>query len=252
MSLTIVTASLNAYDNLALMYESIRGLLSENIEWIICDSIKSVDLTSTYFCSKAFVKVYSVDDCGIYDAINQGISAARGDWILVLGSDDLVFPCIVHLLSDFDSDELIYALPYTLGNSTRVYRRCPTSIFHFLRGMPLSHQCLLINRVLCSKFPYDISFKYASDYHWLLNAFLRGYRPVKSLSSFPVVNMGLSGVSSSRSLRILIAKEFLTILRSLSLPFYFYIPLLLSICNTRFSNYFSGLPRAFRHNFFGI
>ena len=172
MSLAIVTASLNAFDNLEVMYGLIKDILCEDIEWIICDSNRSADSTSTYFYSKPFVQVISVDDSGIYDAINHGILAARGDWIIILGSDDLIFPCIKDLLPLLDINECIYSLPYTLGDLGRVYRRCPRSIFQFLRGMPLSHQCLVVNKSLYSYFLYDIDYKYASDYHWFLKVFL--------------------------------------------------------------------------------
>ena len=109
MSLTIVTASLNAFDNLLSMHNRIKPFLCEQIQWIICDSVRSIDQTSFYFKYQQYVSVLCVDDIGIYDAINQGIVASTGDWIIVLGSDDILFPDIVDLLKCFDPDNYIYA-----------------------------------------------------------------------------------------------------------------------------------------------
>ncbi|MDB4638783.1 hypothetical protein OAE87_01535 [bacterium] len=237
MTLSIVTASLNAFDNLFSMYERIKSLLGDEIDWVICDSIRSVDDTASYFQSMPYVSVLTVDDDGIYDAINQGILIASGEWIIILGSDDLIFPPIKDLLNCFSPAEFIYSLPYSLGDSSYVHSRSPNTIFHFLRGMPLSHQCLVVSKKLYVKFLYVTSYKYASDYHWLLNVFLHGYRPVRVYHSSPAVNMSLSGISSSIYYRALIAEEFLHILRGFKFPIYLRLPLILSLWKTRIRNY---------------
>lgn len=37
------------------------------------------------------IKWFSEKDKGLYDAVNKGIKKSKGDWIYVLGSDDLIF-----------------------------------------------------------------------------------------------------------------------------------------------------------------
>ena len=76
--------------------ETILSVLAQDypsIEYLIIDGVSTdgtIDILSKYKRTNR-LKYVTEPDSGIYDAMNKGISAATGDWLMFLGSDDVFF-----------------------------------------------------------------------------------------------------------------------------------------------------------------
>jgi len=89
---SVITAVFNGS---ATIEESIKNVINQtysNIEYIIIDggsTDDTLDIIDKYKSNIAYVS--SGSDKGIYDAMNKGITAAKGEWIFFLGCDDYIF-----------------------------------------------------------------------------------------------------------------------------------------------------------------
>ena len=88
---TIIISTFNAEESILNTLKSIKQLNYTNFELIIIDG-KSSDRTIEKAKSFSFdnYKVVSEIDNGIYDAWNKGILLSKGDWIIFLGSGDII------------------------------------------------------------------------------------------------------------------------------------------------------------------
>lgn len=71
--------------------DSLARQLWRGFEVIVSDGASddgTPELARAYAGSLPALRVDSRPDSGVYDAINRGVAQARGEWVLVLGSDD--------------------------------------------------------------------------------------------------------------------------------------------------------------------
>lgn len=90
MQFSIIVATFNSALTIGPMLRSISNQTFDDFELIIVDN-KSTDNTIemvTEEFSKA--KVVSEADTGIYNALNKGLALAKGEWVYVIGSDDIL------------------------------------------------------------------------------------------------------------------------------------------------------------------
>lgn len=200
-NITIITISLNSEKYLE---ETISSVLSQNyqdIEYIIIDG-KSTDRTTE------IIKKYdsqidqwiSEPDRGIADAMNKGLSMARGDYILFLHSDDYllkpdVIEKLMHLIKT--PSEIVMCNIYLEKNGkTSLYR--PRGLnwwVNFKTG--IFHQSVFCSRKLFDRIGnFDTHFKITMDYDF----FLRAYHTKASVQKvdMPLSVMRLVGISSQR------------------------------------------------------
>ncbi len=108
-TISVVTPTLNRAHFLGEAIESVRAQNYPNVEFIVVDGMSSdgtMDLLATY----PDVRVIREPDDGLYDAINKGIRAGKGDFIALLNSDDLFPPNLFHELAQAFSDPQIEAV----------------------------------------------------------------------------------------------------------------------------------------------
>ncbi len=92
-TLSIVTATFNSAAVLPALIRDLRAQTRQDFEWVIADG-GSTDDTLALLASVTDLRVSlsSLPDFGIYDALNRGIRQSRGDYYLVIGSDDHLAP----------------------------------------------------------------------------------------------------------------------------------------------------------------
>ncbi len=92
-SISIITATYNSVSCLPLLIASLRNQTFKNFEWVVADGgsrdgtleiLDSVDDLS--------LVVDSRPDFGIYDALNRAIKMCSGDYYIVVGADDILYP----------------------------------------------------------------------------------------------------------------------------------------------------------------
>src|SRR5579883_2940842 len=95
VKITIVTATRNRRDWLERCLESVTAQDYPSKEHVVIDGASTdgtADFLRDYAARHPHVRWISEPDKGLSDALNKGMSMATGDWIGVLGDDDLSVP----------------------------------------------------------------------------------------------------------------------------------------------------------------
>ncbi|WP_236218426.1 glycosyltransferase family 2 protein [Pseudomonas rhodesiae] len=190
--ISIVTVVFNDVKNLQRTIDSISSQSYENLEHIVIDGF-SWDGTLDVIKNNSSIDYWlSEKDGGIYDAMNKGISAATGQWINFMNSGDVFFNSSV--LSDvfngdnFSGKEMIYGdVEVDYGEFKKIKKS--GSISSLKQGMQFSHQSLFAARSLLAPMMFDVSYRTAADYDFIIRAWRQG-------ATFHYVNTVISSVSS--------------------------------------------------------
>ncbi len=126
------------YNNERHICDAINSVLSQDyrhIEYIVidgCSNDNTFDIVSKY--KDQISVIVSEPDCGIYDALNKGISRSSGDVIGFLNSDDffasqLVVSDIVRAFDSSSADVVYGDLDYISLRTGNVIRHWKSGIF---------------------------------------------------------------------------------------------------------------------------
>lgn len=171
-----------------------------NIQHIIVDGsnnevIKNYLKSNMYSC-----EYYKQDNCGIYSAINIGLSHAKGKYINILNSGDYHDLEVLENIDFMENYELI-------AISTRMIKK--NIVFKIwepwdeykkltITNMPMAHQSLFIHKDIYKEFgPYNLKYRYSSDYDFIKKVFKS--KQLKYIAYKKIyTNFILGGVSSGR------------------------------------------------------
>ncbi len=109
--------------------------------------------------------VVSEPDGGIYDAMNKGIAAARGEWVLFLGADDrlvgdMVLSEMLHCAAQTDAGVVAGEAAYDDGRIYRLRSRVNPRARNFVH-----HQAALYRRSLFAENGgFDVTLAIMADY----------------------------------------------------------------------------------------
>ncbi|WNC86767.1 glycosyltransferase [Thermosynechococcus sp. QKsg1] len=94
-TLSIITATYNAEEHLPRLIASLIAQTDQDFEWVVADGGSTDRTLELIEAAKAELKAVVVDsrpDFGIYDALNRAVCLASGDYYVVMGADDELFP----------------------------------------------------------------------------------------------------------------------------------------------------------------
>lgn len=117
MKLSVITATYNAVEHLPKLIESLRNQEDKDFEWVVADGA-STDGTLELLQSitDLNIKISSQEDFGIYDALNRAIKISNGEFYLVVGADDFLYPNAVKDYKEaIDKDVDIITAPVKYG-----------------------------------------------------------------------------------------------------------------------------------------
>ncbi|EMI45381.1 glycosyltransferase family 2 protein [Rhodopirellula sp. SWK7] len=180
-TISIVIPTFQAGQTLANVLESVAKQTSEDYEVLMMDGGSSDDTAriAQMYCDKsARFRFYTEPDDGVYQAMNKGIEIAKGQWLLFLGSDDLLYESetlekLTNALSD--NDDVVYGNVY----STRFGGFYDGEFDdEKLIDKNISHQAILFNRrVFAILGAYDPAYKVVADwefnFRWFLSSKIR-------------------------------------------------------------------------------
>jgi len=181
--------TLNSIKFLADALESIRQQTYANIEYIVIDG-GSTDGTIDVLRKTRLVSHFvSEKDKGIYDALNKGIKMATGDVIGILHSNDMfatthtlqnirdVFASSTLTTGEHKRIDVVYGdLVYVEAEDTNnIIRNWESQSFQpklINRGWMPPHPSVFIRKEVYQKHGfYDLSYKIAADYDYLIRVF---------------------------------------------------------------------------------
>lgn len=191
--LSIITINFNNINGLKKTLDSVFSQKSRNFEYIIIDG-KSTDggkeLILQYLKAEENKKIVSFwcseKDGGIWDAMNKGVSHARGKYTLMLNSGDaLRNENVVSNLEKMNlQEDLIYANSNCItvkGNYVLSYPDLINSDF-FKEGNTLGHQNTLISTDITKKIPYHLDYKYAGDIVFFIESIIENKCTTKHIN----------------------------------------------------------------------
>lgn len=177
------------------------------VEQIVVDG--GEDSSSDRFEAVGCRYVKQQSSCGIAAAFNEGISAARGEWIWFLnGGDRADERCdpdlVLNLLSVSKADVVICGTTYDGDQEPRPFLPPKMQFPPILSWIP--HPSAFIRRRLFVEFGlFDERYAIAMDYEWWLRALSRE-RPV-DLLRIPVARFDVTGSSMRPDRRRIIQSE---------------------------------------------
>jgi glycosyltransferase involved in cell wall biosynthesis len=91
--ISIITATYNSEAHISELIRHLRQQTNKNFEWVVADGA-STDATLSLIrgATDLNLVIDSRPDHGIYDAMNRALEIANGDYYMVLGSDDVLYP----------------------------------------------------------------------------------------------------------------------------------------------------------------
>jgi glycosyltransferase involved in cell wall biosynthesis len=172
--ISIIIPVFNAGRTLQSTIESILVQSYGNIELIIVDG-ESADNTKEIIARyKKDINIFICEkDNGIYDAMNKGINASNGDWLLFLGGDDILYNseilASIFIDSNFDQVDFLYGDVLFKSNSLKYggEKDYPT-----LLDSNICHQSIFYHKKIFEKIGnYNLRYQVLADFDMNIRVF---------------------------------------------------------------------------------
>lgn len=204
LKLSIITVNYNNLSGLIKTFDSIKSQKWKSFEYIVIDG-GSTDGSKEEIISNTEIINYWVSeaDKGVYHAMNKGIKASKGEYLIFMNSGDVFFDenVLGNLISDFDKEYgFIYGNTECCdqdGNPIKTVYPPHKLTFRFLFENTVNHQATFIKRDLFDKyFLYNEDYKICSDWEFLIYSLLIGQEPYKHVD-LKICKYDLTGMSSN-------------------------------------------------------
>lgn len=171
MKLSIITINYNNSDGLQRTIESVLSQTWKDYEWIVIDGGStdgSLDIIKKYASHFSFW--CSEPDKGIYNAMNKGITHAKGEYLNFLNSGDCYYDTnsIQNIFRNNPTCDVLYGNSYW-GLDKKYIFNSPKSLTldYFIEGS-LGHAASFISRHLFESYLYDEKYRIVSDWkNWI-------------------------------------------------------------------------------------
>lgn len=182
MKISIITATHNSAKTISDCITSVNTQTYPDIEQIIIDGASNDNTIKLINSLPNRVKlIISEPDKNIYDALNKGISAATGDIIGFLHSDDFfesidVIEQVVKAFKESGANIVYGNMLYVdRKNTKKIIRTWKSNSFHFedlKKGWMPPHTTLYVKREIYEEYGiYDTSFQISAEYDLILRYF---------------------------------------------------------------------------------
>ena len=179
MILSIITVTKNCVTTLERTLQSVQSIKNSDIEYLIIDGVSTDGTLDLIKKHRTLVdQIISEPDTGIYNAMNKGISFAKGEYTLFInGDDELVpnqFPELIRILQERRA-EIICAttLVGSLSSPSERLIAKPLHLF-FYNSIPHPSTCVSTSLLKTNLFREDL--RIASDYDFFLQAYMKNQR----------------------------------------------------------------------------
>lgn len=218
--ISVITISYNNKEGLEKTIKSVISQDYKDFEYIVIDGGSndgSKEVLEKY--SGKLSHWVSEPDKGVYHAMNKGIKASKGEYIVFVNSGDTYTAS--HILNetakhiDFTSEIIYFELNYIFPDNECKIVSYPEKLdFLFFVHQSLPHPGTLIRKKLFDQFGYyNENMKICSDWAFFAKTICKfevSYKFVK----IPVVNYSYDGLSSNPQSLPIILSEKKTFLRS--------------------------------------
>lgn len=191
MKYSIVVVCLNPGEKLNETLDSILGQTYSDIEIIVKDG-GSKDGSIESMRQDGRIHLYNEKDSSIYDAMNQAVAHATGDFVLFMNCGDFFYDREV--LSKVNeqveaaisrgvdvTNAVFYGSTYGEKNDVVIEAAPAITGFTCYRNIPCHQACVYATK-LCKNKPYDLSYKIRADYDHFLWCFYQAKATMVNLN----------------------------------------------------------------------
>lgn len=216
MKISVITATYNCGETLGTTLESMAAQTHGDIEHIVMDGGSKDDTMDMVRAWTAHpIRWESGKDKGIYDALNKGVACASGDIVGFLHADDVLEDreVLARIAKAFEDPsvqavygDLVLAEQEDIRRVIRYWRAGEFDRGSLKRGWMPPHPTVYLRRSLFDRVgPFDLRYRIAADYDWLLRMLKLEDLRLAYLPSV-LVRMRVGGISN-RSLRNILLKS---------------------------------------------
>lgn len=196
--ISIVTV---VYKDLRGLKATYRSLLLQDFtdfEWVVVDGGSGSEFLEFIGADLGLdVNWVSESDKGIYDAMNKGLSMAKGDFIVFLNAGDSFSSSSVLSTvtknADVPNVDVIYGGANFIFQTGSLYRGPKCEEHYLWHGLPANHQATYFRRNSILAIPYDLSYKICGDYYIVAKLSLT--KPTIVYIDEPLVDFQIGGRS---------------------------------------------------------
>lgn len=200
---SIITITYNAAAALPPTMASVKEQTFAGYEHIIVDGASTDDTVAVARrWSTAATRVISEPDRGLYDAMNKGLRAAAGRYLIFLNAGDAFASRDVleraAALAD-NNPGVIYGQTRIVDSDRRVigprHLTAPEKLTagDFSRGMLVCHQAFIARRDIAGE--YDLRYRFSADYDWCVRC-LKNSPANAYLGDEPIIDYLAEGVTT--------------------------------------------------------
>ncbi len=217
--ISIITVCYNSENTIKDTFESVLNQTYSKIEYIVIDgksndnTLKIIRSYAAKFLARSISFVYvSETDNGLYDAMNKGISLAKGEIIGILNSDDWYEKDAVKLIVEKNKgrkftiisgkkNKVNYKkkIKKTIDNKKEIHK-------YIRKTMPLNHPATFVHKTVYDKIGlFDTFYKLSADYDLIFRAY--NAEVLFLFIDKPIVNMRNTGFTHQMKNLFTTAKE---------------------------------------------
>ena len=213
--ISIVTVVYNGEKYLQQTIDSVSNQTYSNIEYIIIDGGSSDGTIDLIKKNESQIDYWvSEPDKGLYDAMNKGISKAKGELIGMINSDDWyeshAVETVVNSYLKNSEKRIFHSDRYDVypSGEKKVFAFNPSVIKFKYLAMTYNHPSMFVSQKLYNEYKYNTSLKVYSDYQFTLTSFLKNKDQFVYINK-PTVNFRLGGVSGQIPLSKVLKESYL-------------------------------------------
>lgn len=176
MKISIITITYNAAAVIRPTLRSVSEQTFRDFEHIIIDGASTDD---TILIARREgvdgIRIFSEPDKGLYDAMNKGLRAARGEFVIFLNAgDSFATDNILRLYAEAAERhaDIVYADTVIVDSDRRIIKprhlNAPKSLTEesFSKGMLVCHQAFMVRRSIAPE--YNLDYRFSADYDWTI------------------------------------------------------------------------------------
>lgn len=203
---SVVTICYNCQTVIEATILSVLGQTYRNIEYILIDGASkdgTMEVVNRYRDKIDYIS--SEPDKGIYDAMNKGLRACTGDYVIFMNAGDEFYNSTVieRFVPQIESDTVIAHGDIMCVGGSFKYHVKPSPLEMMNTRMTVKHQATFVRTDYHKSHPFDDSFRSSGDYDFFYKAHFRDgvkfqYIPL-CVANFDI--SGTSNVNFRRSFR---------------------------------------------------
>ena len=179
---SIITICLNIEAEIGNTIASVISQSCTDYEYLIKDGVSSdgtVGVAESFaqaFAEKGIsYRIISQSDSGIYDAMNQAVREAQGEWVIFMNAGDCFANSSgldrVNKSGCLKDADIVYG--DRILRNKKLFRYQNAYALEDIRyKMPFCHQSALTKRELLQNNPYSLQYRICSDYRFYLQMYL--------------------------------------------------------------------------------